>query len=122
MKQKPHLTQNNYFNKVVALLNQTQPKLATQHNLEFKNVFGAVGGYVNNRIFISSGKFGVALKLPKEVLDGLFTKKNVKRLKYFSNGHVKKGYVILPMRILENKLQLKNLIDKSIQYALVKQN
>jgi hypothetical protein len=30
--------------------------------LEFKSVFGAVGGYVDGKIFVSCGKFGVALK------------------------------------------------------------
>ncbi len=116
MKQKPHLTQNKYFDKVVTLLKQTQPELTTQHNLEIKNVFGAVGGYVNNRIFISSGKLGVALKLPKEVLDNLFEQNDVKHLQYFPKGHIKKNYAVLPKRILENKRLLKELLDKSIQF------
>ena len=53
----------NYLEKITILLKQIRPKLATQHRLEFKNVFGAVGGYVNGKIFISCGKFGVALRL-----------------------------------------------------------
>ena len=107
---------NKYLNGIVALLEQTHPKLSTTHRLEFKNVFGAVGGYVDGRIFISSGKFGVALKLPKEVLDDLFREKDVKHLKYFPKGHVKKDYAVLTKRILENKRLLKKLLDKSIQF------
>lgn len=65
---------------LIKLLEQTRPKLSTTHRLEFKNVFGAVGAYVNGRIFISYGKFGVALKLPKEALNELFNEGGRKTL------------------------------------------
>ena len=107
--------ENKYLNEITKLVKQTHPKVSTTHRLEFKNVFGAVGGYINSHIFISNGKFGVALKLPKEVLDDLFREKDIKHLKYFPKGHVKKDYAILPKRILENKSLLKKLLDKSIQ-------
>lgn len=108
--------QNKYFQKIQELLEQANPELSTMHRLEFKNVFGAVGGYINGRIFISCGKFGVALKLPKVVLDDLFKDKDIKHLRYFPNGHIKKEYAVLPRRILENKNMLKKIIDKSIQF------
>jgi len=108
---------NNYLNKLEKLLEQTHPRLATTHNLEFKNVFGAIGGYVNSKMFISCGKFGVALKLPENILDELFMEKDVKHLKYFPKGHIKKEYAVLPKRILENKDQFKILLDKSIAYV-----
>ena len=105
---------DKYLNRLTALLKQVRPRLASTHQLTFKNVFGAVGGYVNGRIFISCGAFGVALKLPQETLKALFREKVVKRLKYFRNGHVKKEYAVLPKRILNNKRQFRKLIDKSI--------
>ncbi len=108
---------NNYLNKITKLLKQTHPKLATQRRLEFNNVFGAVGGYVHNRIFISSGKFGIALKLPKEVLEDLFKEKDIKHLKYFPKGHVKKDYAVLPKRILNNKDKFRRLLDQSIRFV-----
>ena len=109
---------NEYLGAITKLLKQAHPRLATSRQLEFKNVFGTVGGYVDNRIFITCGKFGVALKLPREVLDELFEEKGVKHLKYFPKGHVKKEYAVLPKRILENKHQLKKLTDESIKYVL----
>jgi hypothetical protein len=109
---------NNYLEKLTKLLGQARPKLATQHRLEFKNVFGAVGGYVNGRIFASCGKFGIALRLPPKILDDLFQEKEVKHLKYFPKGHIKKEYAVLSKRVLENKHQLKMLADESIQYVL----
>ena len=105
---------NKYYEKITNLLEQARPKLARTHRLAFKNVFGAVGGYVNGRIFISCGKFGVALRLPFKTLEALFKEKGVKHLKYFRDGHVKKEYAVLPKRILNNKRQFNKLVDKSI--------
>ncbi len=109
---------NSYLGSVTLLLKQVCPKLSTTHKLEFKNVFGAVGGYVNGCIFISYGKFGVALKLPKEILEALFKEKNAGKLKYFPNGHIKKEYAVLSKRILGSKHQLKKLVDESVKYVL----
>ena len=108
---------NKYFNKVVMLLKQTYPKLATTYQLEFKNVFGTVGGYVNGHIFISCGKFGVAVKLPPKILESLLKERGVKRLKYFPKGHVKKEYAVLPKRILADKHQFKDLLKYSVDFV-----
>lgn len=109
---------NKYLDKLKKLLEQTRPNLAVTHQLEFKNCFGAIAGYVNGRIFISCGKFGVALRLSPETLDSIFKQKGVRHLKYFPNGHIKKEYAVLPQRLIENEHQFKKLIDRSIQYSL----
>ncbi len=106
---------NLYLEEIEKILKQAYPNLAYKYRLEFKNVFGAVGGYVNDRIFISCGKFGVALKLPEKILIDLFREKDVKHLKYFPKGHIKKEYAVLPKRILDNKRLFQKLIDKSIR-------
>ena len=103
-----------YLKQLTKLLKQTRPRLVSTHRLAFKNVFGAIGGYVNGRIFISCGTFGVALRLPPETLSTLFRETDIKHLKYFPKGHIKKEYAILPKRILNNKTQLKKLVDISI--------
>ena len=110
---------NKYFGEITKLLEQAYPKLAITHKLEFKNCFGAIAGYVDDHIFISCGNFGVALKLPKEVLDELFKENGVKQLKYFPKGHIKKEYAVLPKQIIGNEQRLKELLDKSINYALL---
>ena len=110
---------NKYFNQITNLLKQTRPRLAINHQLEFKNCFGAIAGYVDGRIIASCGKFGVALRLPPEVLENLFKEKGVKPLKYFPNGHIKKEYAVLSQDIIEDGQRLKKLIDKSIKYALL---
>ena len=108
---------DSYSDELTTLLERARPTLATTHRLEFKNVFGAVGGFVDGNIFISYGRFGVALRLPPGVLDSLFQEKDVTHLKYFPNGHVKKKYAVLPKRILESEEQFETLLGKSIAYA-----
>ncbi len=109
---------NNYREKIAELLARTYPELATTRRLEFKNVFGAVGGYVDGRIFASCGKFGFALRLSPETLRALFREKKAEPLKYFPNGHVKKEYASLHKRIIEDKGRLKKLVKESVQYTL----
>jgi len=96
------------------------PSFKSTRKVEFKNCFGAVAGYVGGNIFISCGKFGVVLKLSKKVLDGLFKEKDVRHLKYFPKGHVKKEYAVIPERILNNKRQFQKLVDESIKYVTSK--
>ena len=108
---------NKYSEKIAKLLLQTQPNLTGMYRLEFKNVFGAVGSYINGRIFISCGKFGIALRLPLEVIEVLFREKSAKYLKYFPKGHIKKEYAVLSNKILKDKHQLKRLVNESIKYA-----
>jgi len=111
--------ENKYLNEITTLLRQARPKLFTAHRLEFRNVFGAVGGYVNGRIFASCGKFGVAFRLSPDTLVTLFREKKAKHLRYFPNGHIKKEYAVLSKRMLENKHQLKKLVDESIKFVLI---
>jgi hypothetical protein len=50
-----------YLTEIEAALAETRPRLKFSHDLEFKNSFGAVAGYLNNQIFIVYGSFGLAL-------------------------------------------------------------
>ena len=108
-----------YHERLSIILIGARPRLTTTHDLEFKSCFGAVAGYVRGEIFVSCGKFGLALKLPPGLLEKLFEEKGVVPLKYFEKGHVKKNYAVLPKRILEDKERLKKLIDASIRFAVL---
>ena len=109
---------NTYQSEIETLLKEVCPKLYATHRLEFKNVFGAVGGYVNGKIFVSCGKFGVALRLPPETLAILFREKSATHLKYFPKGYIKKEYAVLSEAILNNKRRLKSLMNESVKYVL----
>jgi len=109
---------DDYSTKLRDLLGQARPGLALRHRLEFKRCFGAVAGYVDGNIFVSCGKFGVALRLPSQTLSELFREEDVLRLRYFPNGHVKKEYAVIPNRIIEDQGRFNKLVDGSIKYAL----
>ena len=111
---------NKYLDTLEKLLKHVRPKLTTTHKLEFKNCFGAIAGYINGNIFVSCGRFGVALKLPPEALAGLFKEKDVLHLKYFPNGHTKKEYAVIPQRLIDKRYHFKKILDKSIKYVLIK--
>ena len=111
---------NAYLDEVTELLKQISPKLAVKYRLEFKHCFGAIAGYVNGQIFILYGKFGVALKLPTEILTTLFKDKAVGHLQYFQKGYVKKEYAVLSKQMIADGHRFKELLDKSIEYALSK--
>lgn len=109
---------SRYLDELKDLLGRAHPDLDAAHRLEFKNVFGAVAGYVNGRIFISCGKFGVALRLPAGALDRLRQEADVKPLRYFPKGHIKKQYAVLPDRMIQDQSRFRERIDDSIEYAL----
>jgi TfoX-like protein len=109
---------SNYSNRLQGLLKLVRPRLAISHHLEFKDCFGAVAGYVNGKIFVSCGNFGLALRLPSETLTQLFREADVSALKYFAKGHVKREYAVIPERIIGNRSRFKKLVDKSIKFAL----
>ena len=110
---------NKYLDTLEKLLKHVRPKLPTTHKLKFKNCFGAIAGYINGNIFVSCGRFGVALRLPPETLAGLFKEKNASHLRYFPKGHIKKEYAVIPQQIIDNENHFKKLLDKSIKYALI---
>ena len=109
---------HDYSTKLRDLLRRAHPGLAVRHRLEFKRCFGAVAGYVDGKIFVSCGKFGVALRLPAQTLSELFREEDVLHLRYFANGHVKKEYAVIPNRIIEDQSRFNQLIDGSMKYAL----
>ena len=108
---------SNYLGELKRLLDRAHPGLATSDGLDFKYVFGAVAGCVDGNIFISYGKFGVALKLPSEALEKLLKVKDVEHLRYFPKGHIKKEYAVLPGRVLKNERLFRELLDKSMKFA-----
>ena len=106
-----------YLRRLEVLLEVAYPTLATRHRIDFKSCFGAVALYVDGNIFVSCGRFGVALRLPPKTLAELFKEAEVSPLKYFPNGHVKKEYAVIPERIIGDQTRLKSLLVKSVRYA-----
>lgn len=106
-----------YLSSLQSILYGVQPRLQRAHDLQFKGVFGAVAAYVDGRIFVSFGKFGLALKLPPERCAALIAEGSAGPLRYFPKGHIKKSYVVLPERIMEDSPSLRELMNESMDYV-----
>lgn len=104
----------SYVSRLETLLKQSDPRLLVTHQLEFKNFFGAVTGYVDGHIFVSCGKFGVALRVPPETLAELFREDDVSLLRYFPKGHVKREYAVVPQRIMDDRARFTRLVETSV--------
>ena len=106
-----------YLAELKGLLDRAVPGLASTDRLTFKGVFGAVGGFVDGNIFVSCGRFGVALRLSPTTLDVVFEEEGVTQLRYFEKGHIKKEYAVLPKWILKDGARTTELVDESVRYA-----
>lgn len=106
-----------YLSNLQSILYSARPDLQRAHDLQFKSSFGAVAGYVNGRIFVSFGKFGLALKLPPERCAALIAEGSAGPLRYFPKGHLKKSYAVLPERTIEDSSLLRDLMNESIGYV-----
>ena len=59
---------------------------------------------------------GFALKLPEKSRKKLLQEKGVKLLRYFPKAPIKKDYVVLPQRMLDNTRIFRYWVRKSIEY------
>ncbi|MBC8240756.1 MAG: TfoX/Sxy family protein [Alphaproteobacteria bacterium] len=91
--------------------------LPTNCVISYKSVFGAVGAYANGHIFMSSGKFGVALKLAEDTCAALIAAGAGKPLKYFEKGHIKRNYVVLSGCVLKDKARAQALLRQSAAFV-----
>ncbi|MFT5163588.1 MAG: hypothetical protein ACI9FJ_002184 [Alteromonadaceae bacterium] len=108
---------NNYRETVMDRVEQAAPDLSGQHRLTFKPCFGAVAGYIDDKVFITCGKFGLALRLPGATLTGLFASGQGSALKYFEKGHIKKEYAVLCPTLLEDEAGFRQLLQTAISYV-----
>ncbi|UCC53497.1 MAG: TfoX/Sxy family protein, partial [Anaerolineaceae bacterium] len=72
--------------------------------------------YANGHICLSLTKVGFAVKLPKVEREELLNK-GARPLRYFPKAPVKKQYVILPDRIMNEPGDLRKWVRKSILFV-----
>ena len=106
-----------YLEELTSLLEQARPGIVETLGLEFKGVFGAVGGYVGDSIFITCGRFGVAVRLSPDALERVFEQDGVEQLRYFPKGHIKREYAVLPGWLLEDSAHFGSIVDDSVAYV-----
>jgi TfoX N-terminal domain len=82
-------------------------------NLSCKHFFSGAAAYIENHIFLSISPVGLALKLSDKDCAALFELGGVP-LRYFPKAPLKKGYVVMPMEIVEDDEELNGWIARSI--------
>ena len=106
-----------YLEKLKSIIGQITTKKFNDIGLEIKHFFSGAAVYANGNICISLTPIGFAIKLPEKLRNKLMKERGVKSLRYFSKGHVKKEYVVLSNRIVDDKKLLRKLIKKSFEYV-----
>ena len=105
-----------YLEKLTKLFEKINSKKIDNTKFEIKHFFNGAAVYVNKKICISLSQVGSAIKLPEKLRNELMKEKGTKPLCYFSKGHIKKEYVILPRRMINDKKLLRQLIKKRFEY------
>ncbi len=109
---------NEEFRRTLSeILAASLPEDFSGRALEFKPCFGAVAGYVDGKLFVSYGNFGLALKLPPGPRTELLERKGGTPLRYFPKGHVKKEYVVIPRGMLDDGRTFRGLVRQSVDYV-----
>ena len=106
-----------YLDELNELIEQAIPKKMKTAKLEIKHFFNGAAVYANKNICISLTPAGLAIKLPEASRKELMKRAGVKQLRYFSKGHIKKEYVVLSKRIIDNKKALAKLMTESFEYV-----
>ncbi len=83
-----------YLEKLSGLISTLNIEKQVSARIEVRHLFTGAALYVNNAICASWSPVGLAFKLPEKELASLIRRGGAKPLKYFPNGHVKKGYAL----------------------------
>lgn len=81
-----------------------------------KHFFSGAACYNNGKIFASLTPIGLALKLPEKKRDELLSK-GAKSLRYFLKAPVKKEYVVLANKMVDDTEAFEDLVEEARKYA-----
>ena len=107
-----------YLDRLSDLMAEVASNLSTTANLKIKHFFSGAAVYADGRICITLTPAGFALKLPAGLRDELMAQEGTKHLQYFPEAPIKKDYVVLPQRMLDDRDTFCFWVDKSIEYVL----
>ena len=107
-----------YLAKLTDLLDVLKIKSEPTILLEIKHLFSGAALYVNGVICASWSPVGLAFKLPGKEVVKLINNGKAKPLKYFPEGHIKKGYALIEDPNLNNKKQWESYFSKAIKETL----
>ena len=106
-----------YLTKLNNLIGELKLEQEIMLRMEVKHFFSGAALYVNGTICASWSPVGLAFKLPDQEVENLISSGSAKSLKYFPNGHIKKGYALFENPDDNKTRQWKNYFMKSIRQA-----
>lgn len=83
-----------YAEKMTSLIDELGLENEIISLLEVKHFFSGAALYVSGQICASWSPVGLAFKLSEQETDQLIASGEAKPLRYFADGHVKKGYAL----------------------------
>ena len=83
--------------------------------IECRHFFSGAAAYADGKIFMSLSPAGLALKLPEKRCADLLDA-GAGQLRYFAKSPIKKGYVVLPKAITEDRSALLALLKESLAF------
>lgn len=107
-----------YLDRLNDLMAEIAPDISTTASLEVKHFFSGAAVYADGRICISLTPAGFALKLPEALRDELMKEEGTKNLLYFPKAPIKKDYVVLSQRQLDDRDRFCFWVENSIEYVL----
>ena len=105
-----------YLKKLQSTVERFTLRQGKNGDIVCKHFFGGAAGYVNGRIFMTLTTVGLALKLPESDRNSL-SEEGAKPLKYFPKAPVKKEYVVLPIKLVDDDSALAAWVLKSVEFV-----
>ena len=105
-----------YLKELQSLVERFALRQGGHLDIECKHFFSGAAAYENGHIFMSLTPVGLALRLPERDRSALLSE-GAAALKYFPKAPVKKEYVVLPRKLVEDERALGVWITKSIEFG-----
>jgi TfoX/Sxy family transcriptional regulator of competence genes len=105
-----------YLKELQSIIERVTLQYGANGDIVCKHFFSGAAAYVNGHIFMTLTTVGLAIKLPERDRNALLNK-GAKQLKYFPKAPVKKEYVVLPKKHVDDQSALAAWISKSITFT-----
>jgi hypothetical protein len=107
-----------YFERLSQIVNGCKPLWAGGVTLDTRHFFSGEALYANGKICASLSPAGFAVKLPSEIRQSLINDGDGKEFRFFTRGPIKREYVALSERVLQDDETLGKLIGLSVGFAV----
>lgn len=107
----------SYVENLSAMIDRLELSVDKVGQLECRHFFSGAALYANGKICASLTPAGFGLKLPAEARMQLIETIDGTELRYFKNAPVKKDYVALSKRVLQDDEWLRSLLLNSIEFV-----